>query len=133
MKRRSFRSPLAPPLGSVRPKVASSTGERSASQQARLCLCLWFVASIIAHPGSDYALQRLDQDTACHALHDPLTDRTISTFRAWPVHSGVRFKAIIAIRLGCSGLTVMGIIATLHIASPAAEPTEALPHFGCGP
>jgi succinate dehydrogenase / fumarate reductase, membrane anchor subunit len=101
-----------------------------------LCLCLWFVASIIAHSGSDYALQRLDQDTAYHALHDPLTDRTISTFRAWPaadVHSGVRFKAIIAIRLGCYGLTVMGIIATLHIASPAAEPTEALPHFGCGP
>jgi succinate dehydrogenase / fumarate reductase membrane anchor subunit len=31
------------------------------------------------------------------------------------VHSGVRFAAIVAIRLGCYGLAVIGIIATLHI------------------
>jgi succinate dehydrogenase / fumarate reductase, membrane anchor subunit len=32
------------------------------------------------------------------------------------VHSGVRFVAIVAVRLGCYGLAVIGIIATLHIA-----------------
>ncbi|UPT88216.1 hypothetical protein HAP41_0000003465 [Bradyrhizobium barranii subsp. apii] len=32
------------------------------------------------------------------------------------VHSDVRFAAIVAIRLGCYGLAVIGIIATLHIA-----------------
>ena len=28
-------------------------------------------------------LHRLDQVAACHQLHDPLVDRTISSFRAW--------------------------------------------------
>ena len=32
------------------------------------------------------------------------------------VHLGVRFVAIVAARLGCYGLAVIGIIATLHIA-----------------
>lgn len=31
------------------------------------------------------------------------------------VYSGVRFVAIIAVRLGCYELAVIGIIATLHI------------------
>jgi hypothetical protein len=54
--------------------------------------------------------------------HDPLVDRTIPSSRLvyrWGldyVHSDVRFAAIVAIRLGCYGLAVIGIIATLHIA-----------------
>ena len=32
------------------------------------------------------------------------------------VHSGVGFVTIVAIRLGCYGLAVIGIIATLYIA-----------------
>jgi hypothetical protein len=67
-------------------------------------------------------LHRLDQDTACHELHDPLADRVISSALGLQVviedyvHSGVRFVAIIAVRLGCYGLAVIGIIATLLIA-----------------
>jgi hypothetical protein len=32
------------------------------------------------------------------------------------VHSGFKFAAVIAVRLGCYGLAVVGIIATLRVA-----------------
>ena len=49
------------------------------------------------------------------------------------VHSGVRFVAIAAVRLGCYGLAVIGIIATLHIAFWRLSRQQPLPHSVCGP
>ena len=87
-------------------------------------LTLWFVASIIAHAGSDYA-------TFITWLQAPLTTLLmilllIALFHHSAlglqvviedyVHSGVKFAAVIAVRLSCYGLAVAGIIATLRVA-----------------
>ena len=126
MNRQSFRSPLARAigLGSAKSGVQHWWAER-VTAVALVPLCLWFVASIIAHAGSDYAsLHRLDQDAASQRrLHDPVADRAISSSALGLqvviedyVHSGVKFAAVIAVRLCCYGLAVVGIIAIVRIA-----------------
>ena len=125
MKRRSFRSPLARALrfGSAKSGVRHWWAERTTAV-ALVPLCLWFVASIIAHSGSDYAVFiawiKTPLATSCMVLllialfhHSALGLQVVIEDY---VHSGVRFVAIVAIRLGCYGLAVIGIIATLHIA-----------------
>jgi succinate dehydrogenase / fumarate reductase membrane anchor subunit len=93
-------------------------------QVALVPLCLWFVASIIAHAGSDYAVFiawiRTPLATSCMILllialfhHSALGLQVVIEDY---VHSVVRFVAIIAVRLGCNGLAGIGIIATLRIA-----------------
>jgi succinate dehydrogenase membrane anchor subunit len=78
---------------------------------------------MIAHSGSDYAAFiawiRSPLTTGCMVLllialshHSSLGLQVVIEDY---VHSGVRFAAIVAIRLGCYGLAVIGIIATLHI------------------
>jgi succinate dehydrogenase / fumarate reductase membrane anchor subunit len=124
MNHRSFRSPLARALGlgSAKSGVRHWWAERTTAV-ALVPLCLWFVASIIAHSGSDYpifiAWLRTPLATGCMVLllialfhHSALGLQVVIEDY---VHSGVRFVAIVAIRLGCYGLAVIGIIATLHI------------------
>jgi succinate dehydrogenase / fumarate reductase membrane anchor subunit len=125
MNRRSFRSPLARALGlgSAKSGVRHWWAERTTAV-ALVPLCLWFVASIVAHSGSDHAAFmvwiRSPLATTCIVLllialfhHSALGLQVVIEDY---VHSDVRFVAIVAIRLGCYGLSVIGIIATLHIA-----------------
>jgi succinate dehydrogenase / fumarate reductase membrane anchor subunit len=125
MNRRSLRSPLARALGlgAAKSGVQHWWAERITAV-ALVPLCLWFVASIIAHSGSDYAVFiawiRTPLATSCMILllialfhHSALGLQVVIEDY---VHSDVRFVAIVGIRLGSYGLAVIGIIATLHIA-----------------
>ena len=125
MKSRSFRSPLARALGlgSAKSGARHWWAERTTAV-ALVPLCLWFVASIVAHSGSDYAAFiawiKSPLATSCMVLllialfhHSALGLQVVIEDY---VHSDIRFVAIVAIRLGCYGLAVIGIIATLHIA-----------------
>ena len=125
MNRRSFRSPLARALGlgTAKSGVQHWWAERITAV-ALVPLCLWFVGSIIAHSGSDYAVFiawiRTPLATSCMILllialfhHSALGLQVVIEDY---VHSDVRFIATVGIRLGSYGLAVIGIIATLHIA-----------------
>jgi succinate dehydrogenase / fumarate reductase membrane anchor subunit len=85
---------------------------------------LWFVASIIAHTGSDYV-------TFVAWLRTPLATilmilLLIALFHHTAlglqvviedyVHSGAKFAAAITVRLGCFAVAAAGIVATLRIA-----------------
>ena len=125
MNQRSFRSPLsrALGLGSAKSGVHHWWAERITAV-ALVPLCLWFIASIIAHSGSEYAVFiawiRTPLATSCMILllialfhHTALGLQVVIEDY---VHLGVRFAAIVAVRLGCYGLALIGIVATLHIA-----------------
>jgi succinate dehydrogenase / fumarate reductase membrane anchor subunit len=94
------------------------------SAVALVPLTLWFVASIIAHTGNDYA-------TFIVWLRTPLASilmilLLIALFYHTAlglqvviedyVHSGVKFAALVAVRLGCFALAATGIVAALRIA-----------------
>jgi succinate dehydrogenase / fumarate reductase membrane anchor subunit len=94
------------------------------SAVALIPLTLWFVASIIAHTGSDYV-------TFIVWLRMPLVSilmvlLLIALFYHTAlglqvviedyVHSEAKFGALIAVRLGCVALAVAGILATMRIA-----------------
>jgi succinate dehydrogenase / fumarate reductase, membrane anchor subunit len=125
MDRQSMRSPLARALGfgSAKDGVEHWWMER-VSAVALVPLTLWFVASIIAHTGSDYA-------TFIVWLRTPLASilmilLLIALFYHTAlglqvviedyVHSGVKFAALVAVRLGCFALATSGIVAALRIA-----------------
>jgi succinate dehydrogenase / fumarate reductase membrane anchor subunit len=125
MNPQSFRSPLARAVGLGSAKKGSQHwwAER-VTAVALVPLTLWFVASIIAHAGSDYA-------TFITWLQAPLTTLLmilllIALFHHSAlglqmviedyVHSGVKFAAVSTVRLGCYGLAVAGSIATLRVA-----------------
>jgi succinate dehydrogenase / fumarate reductase, membrane anchor subunit len=125
MDRQRMRSPLARAigLGSAKEGVDHWWTERVLAV-ALVPLTLWFAASIIAHTGSDYA-------TFIAWLRSPLATTLIilllialfyhsalglQVLIEDYVHSGAKFAAVIAVRLGCFALSVAGIIATLHIA-----------------
>jgi succinate dehydrogenase / fumarate reductase membrane anchor subunit len=125
MNSRSFRSPLARALGlgSAKGGVRHWWAERTTAVTL-VPLCLWFVASLVAHSGSDYAAFiawiRSPLATTFMVLlliaifhHSALGLQVVIEDY---VHSDVRFVAIVAIRLGCYGLAVIGVIATLYIA-----------------
>ena len=125
MDRQNGRSPLARAieLGSAKEGVGAWWAER-VSAVALVPLTLWFAASIIAHTGSDYA-------TFIAWLRAPLTTvlmvlLLIALFHHTAlglqvviedyVHSGVKFAAVIGVRLGCFAFAVAGVVATLRIA-----------------
>ena len=125
MHRRNMRSPLARAigLGSAREGVRHWWAERI-SAVALLPLTLWFAASIIAHTGSDYT-------TFVAWLRTPLVATLmilllIALFHHTAlglqvviedyIHSGGKFAAVIAVRLGCFALAIAGFVATLRIA-----------------
>ena len=125
MDRRRRRSPLARAmsLGSAKEGVDHWWMER-VSAVALVPLTWWFVASIIAHTGSDYA-------TAIAWLRTPAASilmilLLIALFYHTAlglqvviedyVHSGAKFAALIAVNLGCFALASAGIVAILRIA-----------------
>jgi succinate dehydrogenase / fumarate reductase membrane anchor subunit len=125
MNRPSFRSPLgrAIGLGSAKSGLRHWLAER-VTAVALVPLTLWFVASIIAHAGSDYTafITWLKTPFAAGGMilllialfhHTALGLQVVIEDY---VHSGARFAAVIAIQLCCYGLAVVGIIATLRIA-----------------
>lgn len=120
-----MRSPLARAigLGSAKEGVGLWWAER-VSAVALVPLTLWFVVSIIAHTGSDYA-------TFIFWLKMPLTAilmilLLIALFYHTAlglqvviedyVHSEAKLAAVIAVRLGCFALAIAGALATLRIA-----------------
>jgi succinate dehydrogenase / fumarate reductase, membrane anchor subunit len=122
---RDMRTPLARAigLGSAKEGVGPWWAER-VTAVALVPLTLWLVASIIAHTGSDYA-------TFIVWLRTPLTAillilLLIALFYHTAlglqvviedyVHSGAKFAAVIAMRLGCCALATAGVVATLRIA-----------------
>lgn len=120
-----MRSPLARAkgLGAARGGARHWWAER-VSAVALLPLTLWFLGSLIAHTGSDYAvviawlktpfasismvllLLALFHHTAL-GLHVVIEDY---------VHSNAKFAALITVRLGCLALASAGIIAILRLA-----------------
>lgn len=125
MTRQSFRSPLARAmgLGSAKAGVQHWWAERLTAV-ALVPLTLWFVASIIAYAGSDYAIFiawiGTPLATSCMVLllialfhHVALGLQVVIEDY---IHSGFKFVAVIAVRLGCYGVALIGIVATLRIA-----------------
>ena len=110
-------------LGSSRKGAGEWWAERL-SAIALVPLTIWFAASVIALTGSDHAafVAWLETPfaTVCMLLllialfhHMALGLQVIIEDY---MHSGAKFAAIIATRLGCFALAVTGIVATLRIA-----------------
>ena len=124
MNSRSFRSPLASALGlgSAKSGVRHWWAER-VTAVALVPLCLWFIASMVAHSGSDYpafiAWIRTPLTTACMVLllvalfhHSALGLQVVIEDY---VHSAIKFAGVIAARLGCWAFATAGVVATLRI------------------
>lgn len=119
------RSPLAVAigLGSARAGSAHWWAER-VSAVALVPLTLWFTALIIAHSGDDYAAFTAWLGTplvsaAMILLLIALFHHTALGLQVVIedyVHSGMKVAAVIAVRLGCFGLAVVGVLAVLRIA-----------------
>ena len=125
MDRQRMRSPPARAmgLGSAKEGVEIWWMER-VSAVAAVPLTLWFVASIIAHTGSDYAafiawLRTPLASTLMILLLIALFYHTalgVQVVIEDYIHSGAKFVALIAVRLGCFALAAAGIVAALRIA-----------------
>jgi succinate dehydrogenase / fumarate reductase, membrane anchor subunit len=125
MAHQHTRSPLARAagLGSAKSGVEHWWAER-VSAVALIPLTLWFVASIIAHVGSDYVsftawLRELPTTILIVLLLTALFYHTALGLQVVVddyVHSGLKFAALVAVRLGCFAIATVGILATLHIA-----------------
>lgn len=120
-----MRSPLARAmgLGSAKKGVGAWWAER-VSAVALVPLTLWFVASIIAHTGSDYSafvvwLRAPLVATLMTLLLIAMFHHTALGLQVVIedyVHSGMKFAWIIAARLVSYALATAGIIAILRIA-----------------
>ena len=125
MVHRDMRSPSARAigLGSAKEGVREWWAER-VSAAALVPLTLWFAAAIIAHSGSDHAAFIAWMKTPLAAILMILllialfhhTALGLQVVIEDYVHSGGRFAAVMAVRLGCFALAATGIVATLHIA-----------------
>ena len=125
MDRRTMGSPLARAigLGSARKGVEHWWAER-VSAVGLVPLSLWFAASIIAHAGSDHAAFVAWLRTPLAAILMVLllialfhhTMLGLQVVIEDYMHSGAKFAAVIAVRLGCFALAAAGIVATLRIA-----------------
>ena len=120
-----MRSPLARArgLGSAKGGAKHWWAQR-VSAVALVPLTVWFLGSIIAHTGGDYAtvISWLKTPIACLAIIVLLlalfhhTALGLQVVIEDYVHSNARFAAVIAVRLGCLALASAGIVATLRIA-----------------
>lgn len=125
MNRQSFRLPVGRAVGLRSAKRGSRhwLAER-VTAVALVPLTVWFLASIIAHAGSDYAvfISWLRTPFAAGGMIVLLialfhhTALGLQVVIEDYVHSGAIFAAVIVIQLCCYGLAVVGIIATLRIA-----------------
>ena len=120
----NLRSPMARAsgLGSAKEGVNHWWMAR-VSAIALVPLTLWFVASIIAHIGSDYA-------SFIVWMRTPLINELMILFLITLfyhtalglqvviedyVHSGAKFAALVAVRISCFALAATGITAVLRI------------------
>ena len=125
MDRHNMRSSLARAigLGSAKKGAGPWWSER-VSAVALVPLTVWFAAEIIVHSGSDHP-------TFIAWLRTPLAATLmilllIALFHHTAlglqvviedyVHSGAKFAAVIAVRLGCFALATAGVMATLCVA-----------------
>ena len=94
------------------------------SAVALVPLTLWFAGAMITHTDSDYVgfigWLRTPLASSCMVVllvalfhHTALGLQVVIEDY---VHTGVKFAAVIMVRLACYGLAVIGIIATLRIA-----------------
>jgi succinate dehydrogenase / fumarate reductase membrane anchor subunit len=119
------RTPLARAigLGSAKEGVGAWWAER-VSAVALVPLTLWLAASIIAHTGSDCATFIVWLRTPIAAILMTLllivlfyhTALGLQVVIEDYLHSGTKFAAVIAVRLGCCALATAGVVATLRIA-----------------
>ena len=124
MNRKDTRSPLARAigLGSAKSGVEHWWAERI-SAIALIPLTLWFIGSIVAHTGSDYAaftewLRRPYVAILMIALlialfyHAALgLQVVIEDYQ----HSWMKLATVVATQLGCFILAIAGIVATLIV------------------
>jgi succinate dehydrogenase / fumarate reductase membrane anchor subunit len=120
-----MRTPLARAigLGSAKEGVRAWWAER-VSAVALVPLTLWFAASIIAHTGSDYATFIVWLRTPLAAILMILllialfyhTALGLQVVIEDYIHSGAKFAAVVAVRLGSCALATAGVVATLRIA-----------------
>jgi len=120
-----MRTPLsrAIGLGSAHSGVRHWWVQR-VSAIALVPLTVWFIAAISVHTGADYT-------TFVAWMRNPVTDILMTLLLVALfyhaalglqvivedyVHSGAKFAAVIAVRLACFALGVVGILATLRIA-----------------
>jgi len=125
MVRHQMRSPLgrAAWLGSAKEGVEHWWRER-VTAIALVPLTLWFVASIIAHGGSDYSVLVAWLKTPFATLMMVLLLIAVFYHTALGlqvviedyVHSAVKIPALVAMRLGCLVCVLAGILAMLQIA-----------------
>ena len=125
MDHHDLRSPLARAmgLGSAKEGVEHWWKER-VSAAALVPLTLWFAASIIAHTDSDYVtfIAWLKTPLASILMNVLLIALFYHTALGLQVviedyvHSGARFAALVAVRLGCIAFAAAGIMAVLSIA-----------------
>jgi succinate dehydrogenase / fumarate reductase membrane anchor subunit len=125
MDRQRTRSPLAHAigLGSAKEGVERWWAER-VSAVALVPLTLWFVASIIAHTNSDYTTFLAWLGTPLVTIFMILLLIALFYHSALGlqvviedyVHSGAKFAAVVAVRLGAFALATAGTLATLRIA-----------------
>ena len=125
MDRQRTRSPLARARGFGSAKHgAEHWWMQRVSAVALVPLTLWFVASIIAHTGSDYATFIVWLRTPLAAILMILLLVAIFHHTALGlqvviedyVHSATKFAAVIVVRLGCCALATAGVVAILRIA-----------------
>src|ERR1019366_3557023 len=120
-----WRSPLgrARGLGSAKDGVEHWWLQR-VTAIALAPLTVWFIASLIAHIGGDYASLLAWLRTPMAALLMVLLMVTLFHHTALGlqvviedyVHSGMKILALLAVRLACLGLAAAGVLATLRIA-----------------
>ena len=125
MNKESMRSPLglALGLGSAKNGVEHWQLQR-VTAIALVPLTVWFAASLMARAGNDYAAfiawLRMPFATILMVLllitlfyHTALGLQVVIEDY---VHSGMKIPALLAMRFGCFGLAVAGILAILRIA-----------------
>jgi succinate dehydrogenase / fumarate reductase membrane anchor subunit len=109
-------------LGSSKSGVEHWFAQR-VSAVALVPLTLWFVASIIAHSGSDHVAFIAWLSTPFAAL--PMILLLIALFHHIALglqvviedymHSGAKFAVVLLLRLSCFALAAAGVVATLRI------------------
>jgi succinate dehydrogenase / fumarate reductase membrane anchor subunit len=125
MNRKHTRSPLAHAigLGSAKSGVQHWWAER-VSAVALVPLTLWFVAGIIAHTRADYVgfiawLKAFPTTILIVLLLIALFHHTALGLQVIVedyVHSGLKFAAVLVVRLGCFAFAAAGILAALRVA-----------------
>ena len=119
------RTPLARArgLGSAKSGARTWWAERL-SAAALVPLTLWFAAALIMHTTADYAAFVAWMRSPATAILMILligmlfhhTALGLQVIVEDYVHSGLKFAALMAVRLGCYAVAAAGIVATLTVA-----------------